>query len=121
MLNHKVRPSLQIPYLLRLFCFWLIIFTLFRLVFIAYNLPTIFESGVLPAAQSLIEGYRLDLSTTAYLILPSFFLWAINQFINLKFLQYVNAVYNIGLLFLTSLLAVSNIKMHHEWGTLLNV
>jgi len=119
-LKNKVHRQVQTHYLLRLFVFWLVIFTLFRFVFIVLNINTVFKTSFFTAAHSLIAGFRLDLSTFSYLIIPSFFLWVIQQFAKRRIIHHINNVYNIVLLFFISVLGVSNIKMYHEWGTLLN-
>lgn len=71
-------------------------------------------------AESLIAGFRLDLSTIAYLMLPAFFLWILHQFIQSRFLSILNSIYHYTLLCLISVLNVANMKMYHEWESLLN-
>lgn len=111
---------LGIPYILRLVIFWLVIFAFFRIVFLVFHLPAIANSGILSAMHSLVAGIRLDLSTISFLIFPSFLFWILNQFVGHRIFRALNILYTIVVLFSISLLAVSNIKMYHEWGALLN-
>ncbi|MEO5905465.1 MAG: sulfatase-like hydrolase/transferase [Saprospiraceae bacterium] len=112
--------SLQIHYFVRLLLFWLIWFAVIRILFIGSQVLTghAIEAG--PALQSLVAGYRLDLSTISYLILPSFFLWLGFQWTKRKLFNRINFIYHISLFVSFSLLSVGNNKMYHEWQALLN-
>lgn len=116
----EVKRQIRIPYILRLVIFWLVIFALFRFTFLAFHFTTIAQSGLLAALHSIIAGFRLDLSTISFLIFPPFLFWILQQFMKGRLITLLNTIYNIIILFLISLLAVSNIKMYHEWGALLN-
>jgi phosphoglycerol transferase MdoB-like AlkP superfamily enzyme len=107
-------------YLSRLLIYWMIVFTQFRLFFLVFNYQTIIYPDIGLAFKSLIAGLRLDLSMTAYLMMPSFLLWILQWFIRRPFINHVNNIYIFTVLFLLSILMISTIKMHHEWGTLLN-
>ncbi len=116
----EAKSKIRVPYLLQLVIFWLVIFALFRVLFLALHLTTITHNGILPALRSIIAGFRLDLSTISFLIFPSFLFWILQQYIKGRLISLLNTIYHIIILFLISLLAVSNIKMYHEWGALLN-
>ncbi|MGB3081344.1 MAG: hypothetical protein WBB31_19835, partial [Saprospiraceae bacterium] len=116
----EIKRQLHTPFLLRLVIFWMIIFALFRFVFLAFHINIITHAGLFPAAQSMIAGFRLDLSTISFLIFPSFIFWILNQFVRRRIITVLNMAYTVVVVFSISLLAVSNIKMYHEWGALLN-
>jgi len=118
--GNESKRQLHIHYLLRLLIFWLIIFALYRSVFLVLHISAIRHDGLLLAAQSLVAGIRLDLSTISYLIFPSFLLWVIQQFIRRRKIAAMHSIYNVTIVFLISLLSVSDIWMYDEWGALLN-
>ncbi|MGB3080812.1 MAG: hypothetical protein WBB31_17150, partial [Saprospiraceae bacterium] len=118
--TNEAKRSSRIPYILQLVLFWLVIFALFRFIFLAFHLTTIAHNGILPAMHSVVAGIRLDLSTISFLIFPSFLFWVLQQFSKHRLISGLNNIYTISVLFIISLLAVSNIKMYHEWGALLN-
>ncbi|MBK9983834.1 MAG: XdhC family protein [Saprospiraceae bacterium] len=68
----EIKRQLHTPFLLRLVIFWMILFALFRFVFLAFHINIITHAGLFPAAQRYDAGFRLDLSTISFLIFPSF-------------------------------------------------
>ncbi|MGB4850660.1 MAG: sulfatase-like hydrolase/transferase, partial [Saprospiraceae bacterium] len=116
----EAKRQIRIPYILRLVIFWLVIFALYRILFLAFNINSILKTGVIGATHSLIAGFSLDLATISFLLFPSFLLWTFNQFLKNRIYTVLNSVYTFSVLVVFSILAISNIKMHHEWGSLLN-
>lgn len=106
-------------YFLKLSLFWLIFFTLYRLCFILIY-PSKTVGHFSEAMTTFLYGFRLDLSTIAYLITIPLILWAIQQFIKKNFLNQVNHIYNLILITAITLLCISNIAMYGEWNSLIN-
>ena len=111
----------RLHYFLRLLLFWLILFASFRFIFLCFNADLVFQNPIPETLQSFIRGFRLDLSTIAYLMLPSFLFWVLFQFTQKKIIHQINQGYHFILLFLLPVLFVSTIKMYHEWEALLSV
>ncbi len=112
---------LRLHFFLRLAFFWLTVFTLFRLLFLGWNGSLWTHQPLLSAAESLVAGIRLDLSTLAYLVFPAFFLWCVYQFRPSKYIAWLHQGYQIVLIFLFAVLHISTMKMYHEWNSLLSV
>jgi phosphoglycerol transferase MdoB-like AlkP superfamily enzyme len=112
--------KIRIHYLIRLVLFWLIYFTLFRLVFIAWHYDKLPDGHLTDTFLALFAGYRLDLSTAAYFLLLPFMLWSIQQFVHHRIIHGINLAFNILLIFIVALVCIGNIRMFSEWGTLLN-
>lgn len=112
--------QIKIHYLIRLAFFWLIYFTLFRLVFIAWHYDKLPDGNLSNTFLALFAGYRLDISTASYLMILSFVLWSLQQFFRHRIIHRLNIVYNILLIFIVALACIGNIRLFSEWGTLLN-
>lgn len=110
----------KIHYFLRLFLFWLIIFTTFRLVMILAHVATGDPTELFSSFYSLGAGFRLDLSTMAYLVIPSFALWSLYQFYPKSWIGKIHSIYHTTVIFLISLLCVANVKMYNVWESLVS-
>src|SRR5437016_5219313 len=64
--NCLLLHKMKIHYFLRLAFFWLLMFCLFRLCFIAYHFTEFPDKGIVSMLLMLVKGYRLDLSCLAY-------------------------------------------------------
>ena len=109
------------PYFFRLVTFWLIVFAVFRLVWLVFSREQTNETPWSTVLLSFIAGFKLDISTIAYLALPSYLGWVVFQFTNSALVQTLNRVYHIILFFAFAILYVCTIKMYHEWNALLSV
>ena len=108
----------RVHYFIRLLLFWLALFTSFRLLFIFSNLHELSHSHG-DAMRSLVAGFRLDISTVAYLAIPSFLLWGLYQWTQKKIFADINTGYHYVVLFGITALFVGTIRMYHDWNTLL--
>lgn len=115
------RRAFLLSYFIRTILFWLLLFNLFRLSFIFSQAERIQEISLMLIIETLQAGIKLDLSTTSYLILPSFLLWTCYQVSAKKIFLQINQIFHFILFFAFSYLYVGTIKMYHEWQTLLNV
>lgn len=109
----------RLPYSIRFLIFWLVVFTSFRLLFLAFNPAITFNTPVGIVLQSVIAGLRLDLSTIAYLAAPVFVLYIIFLAANKSWVNTVYRYYHFFILFCICFLYVGSIKMYHEWNALL--
>lgn len=107
-------------YFLKLFLYWLIFFTLYRLAFILIYPNKIPDGKFSEAMMTFLYGLRLDTSTIAYLITIPLILWAVQQFLKNNFLNKINHFYNLAMISIITLLCISNIAIYGEWNSLIN-
>lgn len=107
-------------YLVKLVLFWLIVFTTGRLVFIVANFNRL-TAGTGELITGIAYGFRLDLSTVGYFIIPSFILWVIQQSVKKNSINQISYVLNCILLLIAVGIMVGNALLYREWNTLLNV
>lgn len=112
---------MRLHYLLRLLVFWLLMFTLFRVLLMLGHSFSGHAAIWGASMQSLVAGIRLDISTIAYFMLPSLLLWALYQWISKPVLKKITHAYHLFLIFCISILGVANVKMYEVWESLLNV
>ncbi len=107
-------------YFLKLTLYWLLFFTLYRIIFILIYPGKIPDGKYSEALMTFFFGLRLDASTIAYLITIPLILWAIQQFVKKNILNRINHFYNLALISAITLLCISNIAMYDEWNALIN-
>lgn len=107
-------------FFLKLSGFWLIFFTLYRIIFLFIYMEKIPDGKFSEALLVFYYSFRLDSSAIAYLISIPLFLWAVQQFVKKNFLNRIHHFYNLGLILVVTMVCISNIAMYREWGTLLN-
>lgn len=102
--------------------FWLLFFSLGRLVFLLY-----YGGEVWATADSFVEimmsfqkGFKLDLATTSYFMLIPFFLHLILIFYSHAIISKILFFYHSALIFLYSLLISSELGIYAEWKTKIN-
>ena len=108
-----------LKYFGHLILFWMIFFSVDRLLFLIYNLDT---SGL--SFFQLIEPFwrslRLDLSAACYLIIPPFLLWLIGLLIPLRSVGVLLKVYFYIFVPILVLGVVASMEIYSEWGYKLN-
>lgn len=107
-------------YFLKLAFYWLLFFTLYRIIFILIYPGKIPDGNYAEALMTFLYGLRLDASTITYLITIPLILWAIQQFVKKNFLNRINHFYNLALISAITVLCISNIAMYGEWNALIN-
>lgn len=112
--------NLKLPYVLRLIIFWLAFFIAFRVLFVIYQHARIPDNGHSETGRGFYYAFPVDLSVACVMAFIPFILWIFQQFYKTRLIHRVNLIYNFGLIILTSLLSVTNIKMYGEWGDLLS-
>jgi len=110
-----------IKHIIKNLIFWLLLFAIFRFIFIVYNIS--YSDGATKAilSKSFLVGLHLDLSMTGYILLLTIFIQSI---IVLMFNQLKYVVSNwINYIFIIILipLLLSNIHLYSYWGRLLDV
>jgi hypothetical protein len=113
--------NLKIPYVLRLIIFWLLFFVLFRVLFVIYQHAKIPDDAHSDTGLGFYYALPIDIAVACVMAFIPFVLWILQQFYKSRTIHRINLAYNFGLIGLTSLLSVTNIKMYGEWGTLLSI
>lgn len=113
--------SLKIPYIIRLIIFWLLFFISFRILFLIYQHAKIPNDTHSETGRSFLYALPIDISVACVMAFIPFILWIFQQFYKTRIIHRINLTYNYGLIILTSLLSVTNIKMFGEWGELLSI
>jgi hypothetical protein len=113
--------NLKIPYVLRLIIFWLLFFVLFRVLFVIYQHAKIPDDAHSDTGLGFYYALPIDIAVACVMAFVPFVLWILQQFYKSRMIHRINLAYNFGLIGLTSLLSVTNIKMYGEWGNLLSI
>ncbi len=112
---------LKLPYIFRLIIFWILFFVAFRILFVIYQHAKIPDGQHSDTSLGFYYAIPVDISVACVMAVIPFILWIFQQFYKTRIIHRINLAYNFGLIILTSLLSVTNIKMYGEWGTLLTI
>lgn len=107
-------------FFIKLSGFWLIFFTLYRIIFLFTYKEKIGEGKFLEALLVFLYSLRLDVAAITYLISIPLILWTVQQFVKKNFLNRIHHFYNLALIAAVTMVCISNIAMYGEWGNLLN-
>ena len=107
-------------FILKNLAVWVLLFLVQRALFIGFYFSTIGDASVGHVLLSYVYGISYDLSTACYLILLPFIVFSIYAAgwmgMPVRFIR----IWNLLCLFLTSLIACSDIGLYNAWGTKLN-
>lgn len=109
--------SIRIHFLLRLLVFWLLLFALFRVVFIIYHHTKIPDGQHSETGLSFLYALPLDISAACAAVTIPFLLWVFQQFYKHRFIHHLNLIFNITCIVLVTIISIANLKMYGEWGT----
>lgn len=107
-------------FLYRLFFMWMLIFLLARLAFVIMLFTVTSHSDYSEWPYTFIYGIRLDLSTTAYLLILPTLLTIFYLLSKKHLLLQIQHLINNLLLFLICILLISNLAIYQVWGTIIN-
>ena len=107
-------------FILKNLAVWVLLFLVQRLLFVAFYYTTVGNASLGHILLSFFYGLSYDLATACYLLLVPFVVFSIYAAgwigMPLRFMR----VWNLICLFLTSLIACSDIALYNAWGTKLN-
>lgn len=108
--------------LIKLYLFWLFVFVLWRVIFIAINYELLVDSGANIADTFPILWYalELDVSTASYFVGLIFLIQSVGYFSASKIFSLISNVLNYIFILLYSLLAIGEIGLYPEWKMKLN-
>ena len=100
--------------------FWLCYFFMLRLAFILYNVGDAEGAGLGEILSTWWHGSILDLSTTSYLLLFPFLLYAVYAFIRKNWILRIRNYYVLLILLIISAISVADLELYTEWGVKIN-
>ncbi|MHC1707558.1 MAG: LTA synthase family protein [Bacteroidales bacterium] len=108
--------------LVKIMLFWLVFFTLGRILFISYHYH-FFIIDKVPLSEIFaifFYAFRLDLSTICYLSVIPFFLLIVQSRFSRSWLDLTQRIYTIIALLVLSLITVGEIGVYSEWKSKLD-
>lgn len=105
----------------RLFFLWGFLWLYYLAVFISFKIPFILiyvtgQAGFAETMQVLYYGLVMDISATGWIMLLNTMAIAAAPLYGLKVLTIILKAYNTVILFLLSLLLISDLLLYHYWG-----
>lgn len=110
----------MLRFLFRLLTYWLLIFLVFRFIFIFTVKPWLTEASFTQVLLTFIYGIRLDLSAIAYMITIPFFLKTAQQIRQRKILDSIFKAYHAVILLIVILVYSGNMVVYEHWDILIN-
>jgi len=111
----------QIIRFFKYFIFWMIFFALAKVLFLVWNID---QSKLLVGSELsgiFRYGFKMDMSTSCYLILIPGLLLSFRFILPERFLNRFVLIYTIFFLFVASALIVLDLGLYPHWGTRVNV
>lgn len=99
------------------FLFWLLLFALFRLVFIIYYARLFNSVDFLSILSIFPHSIKLDISTICYFTSFSWLLWFIQSFYAANIINIFHKIFNLIIIILFSLIVSGEIGIYEEWKT----
>ena len=106
-------------YLLKILLFWLVFFSVQRIIFVSYNHTLFHDSPFVEIVKSFLFGIRMDVSVACYLLLFPFVFLLISFFSSHKNIFRVYKYISFTLILLANLVCIANTLLYKEWQTLL--
>lgn len=105
--------------LLKQYAYWLLVFAFLRLVFILVYFPSILRQEIpfLEVLSTFYYALKLDIATATYFLLIPFFLLLGQSLYSPKWVNMVNKIYTIIMLFTFVLINAIEIGLYSEWKT----
>ena len=106
----------RVFYLAAYLGFWLLCFIFLKIVFLTYHMR---ETAMLPGLevfQVFFQGFKLDLSFSAYIAALPFLMISLSVFIPLSLIRIMLKGYTFFVILLVSLLSVIDLELFKAWG-----
>lgn len=113
-------PLIILRFLIRIYIFWLLLFLLFRMLFLLQLYLNHVKFSFIEILQSNFFSLRLDISTASYLIVLPFLLIVAFQFLGKKIFIKIISFYHYIFIPVCIALLLANIKVYESWGTILS-
>ncbi|PLX05675.1 MAG: hypothetical protein C0598_13920 [Marinilabiliales bacterium] len=114
--------KLLIGYYLRYIFFWLILFTLNRLIFLLFYRTLILtdEIAFFEVLRVFVYSFKLDLSTIGYIFVFPFILSFLSNDKNQNLISKIIQIYSILTLVIYQLISLGELQLYGEWKTKLS-
>jgi phosphoglycerol transferase MdoB-like AlkP superfamily enzyme len=106
----------RFTFLLRYFIFWMVYFTISRLLFMVYQVKQVQTVSLHDWWGILVRGAWMDLSLTGYILLLSGVFLALLFYTGDRWLRVAFNAYTSFLLALFTLIIVSDFELYRNWG-----
>jgi len=100
--------------------YWLSFFTLARVLFIAYHFSQTATLTYQEIVMPLALGIRMDAAMTGYWMIITGLLFTASPFISNKSVRTLQWIFTVVLIFLSSLIIVSDLELYKHWGFRIN-
>lgn len=110
----------RLRFLLFYILFWLLIFILAKIVFLLYQHNESFALPVFDCFRIVFHGFKLDVSTTGYILLLPSFILAVTSYLNWKTVYYSITIYTCIVLVVILILTLVDLEIYKYWGTRLD-
>jgi len=108
--------------LIKQYIYWLFIFAFARLLFLIAYAQTILDNGI--AFRDIIATFyyalKLDIASATYILIIPFFIHFIQAFSSPKWLNNLNKIYTVIILFIFLLINIIELGLYAEWRTKLS-
>jgi len=111
----------RILFLLKYYCFWILIFILQKLMFMTFNFHESSQLTFIDWMRVIWNGLRLDLSAGAYLMVIPVLIMIFLSFLKIRYLIKGLLFYNYLFLLLVLFLGVVDMELYSYWGFKLDV
>ncbi len=101
---------------LKVFAFWLLFFTLAKILFLLINASSTADLGITTTFGVFLNGFKLDLSMSGYCTLLMMVLSLLTSFLYSKIFTRVFNVTGYFLIFSLALLSIVDARLYHYWG-----
>ncbi len=110
----------RLRYLLFYIVFWLLIFILAKITFLLYQHHESFALPIIDWFRIVFHGFKLDVSTTGYILLFPSFILAATSYLNWKTIYYSITIYTCIVLVVILVLTLVDLEIYKYWGTRLD-
>ncbi|MBL8022057.1 MAG: sulfatase-like hydrolase/transferase [Leptospirales bacterium] len=107
-------------FFIRLVLYWLILFSLGRMLSIIYQFQSVSTSSLLEIPLIFVSALRLDMATITALLIVPFLVWLVHEFTGVKKLIRIVHVMNCIIAVLVVALLTGELELVREWGTKVN-
>lgn len=106
----------RVRFLLGYLSIWVILFELFRLLFLLYHFDAAHQLSFSTLIQTFWYGLRMDLSTAAYVTLPVCLFVLISLFVPFFRKRSLYFIYTAIVLLLTVLIVTADLEVYKQWA-----
>lgn len=96
--------------------FWILVFTLARLIFLIYNREELRNVSFTEFAGVFVNAFPLDISTASYFLAPSYLILLAAVFSRKRIFYQVLGVLSTIFLIVVALITVSELPIYDEWS-----